>query len=128
MVEKEAKKFDGLQDEEPIKHHAARILVDKKALARLLLFEGGTILSIKEPDEYYRPDHVIIVIELPDLPEVNQGDVLYEYHLTIEGHSLQLPVAEGDSIEGVEGNFIKYTRLVPPVKEVEEAEANVSHL
>ena len=64
------------------KTNAAIIRVSKKALLKLLDFEGGTIHSIRSDPGKWNPDEIEIVVEHPDLPEVEDGFCMLEIKST----------------------------------------------
>jgi len=81
--------------------HAAIIKVSKKRFLKGLDFEGGIIHRVYEPEVYFEPDHFCVVLEHPDLPKVNQGDLLY----TIQ------PIYQFSY--GEDGSLIKIERIEP---------------
>lgn len=58
------------------KKNAAIICVSKQSLLKFLDFEGGTIHRIQENPDYWKPDTIEIILEHPDLDEVEDNYVL----------------------------------------------------
>ena len=58
------------------KTHVARVRVSRDAILKWLKFDGGTIHRVIEDSEYWSSGRIELVIEHPDLPEVNEGDMI----------------------------------------------------
>ena len=58
------------------KANVAIICISKKALLELLCFPGGVIHDIRTDPEKWNPDEIEIVLEHPDLPEMEDGYIL----------------------------------------------------
>jgi hypothetical protein len=57
--------------------NAAIIQINKQSLAELLDFEGGVVHEIRlGTHDYWKPDIIEIVLEHPDLPQVEDGDCM----------------------------------------------------
>ena len=54
-------------------HHVGKILIPEKCILRWLQYEGGRIHHLGHSEEYL--DYVVVV-EHPDLPEVEEGGML----------------------------------------------------
>lgn len=98
-----------------VKKNAAIIVVPKDYLLKLLDFEGGKLLRISERPEYYNPKDFEIVVEHPDLPEVEDGCLL----LTIEPlYKSTIHVVQEDEEHEKAETFEKIERIEPPKKGV----------
>lgn len=68
---------------------AAIIVLDEKDLLELLDFEGGKIHNIRRPVDEWNPGTFEILLEHPDLDEVEDGFVLRRiiivYHCGMRG-------------------------------------------
>ena len=58
------------------KRRVGKICVSKEVLLELLSFGGGTLHNIGFDPEIWQPDAVQLVIEHPDMPEVDAGATL----------------------------------------------------
>lgn len=56
--------------------NSAIIDISAKVLLEILDFEGGEVVGISFPNEYYKGQIIELVLEHPDLPEVRAGSVL----------------------------------------------------
>lgn len=56
--------------------NVAIIDISAKVLLEILDFEGGEVVGIRFPVEYYKGQIIELVLEHPDLPEVREGDQL----------------------------------------------------
>ena len=87
------------------KRHAAIIEIDKDFLLRLMEFQGGKIYRIYTRDDYFDPPNFFVVIEHPDLPEVEEGQPLAQVKITMA------------TTFGENGVPIKIERMDPPKKQ-----------
>lgn len=60
------------------KTNAAIIRVSSELLIEFLQFKGGTLHRICQNAAQWRPDEFMVVVEHPDLPEVEEGYTLME--------------------------------------------------
>lgn len=100
------------------KKNAAIIIVSRDALAKLLDFEGGKILRVSERPEYWNPKDLELLIEHPDLPEVEDGYCLERIEPM---YTSTIRVVQTDEENEQAETFEKIERIEPPKKEVVDA-------
>jgi len=98
--------------------NAAIIVVPRDYLAKLLDFEGGKILRISERPEYYNPKDIELLIEHPDLPEVEDGHLL---PMIEPMYQSTIRVIQADEENEEAETFEKIERIEPPKKEIADA-------
>ena len=84
------------------KRHGAIIQISLKVLAEILDFKGATIHRVFMDNELWEPHHLSVVIEHPDLPELEPNKRL----------SVVTPVMQ--SYYGEDGSLLKVERIDPP--------------
>lgn len=100
------------------KHNAAIIRIPKDYLLKMLDFEGGIIHSVRVNPEYWRAKEIEIVIEHPDLPEIEPGMMLYPVQPMYLTHC---HVVQVDDQNEKAVTYEKIERIDPPKKEVPDA-------
>ncbi len=85
---------------------------------KFLDFEGGAILGVSNRPEYYNPDEIDILIEHPDLPEVEDGFLLPRLSPMYQS-TIHIVKEDGENEKAV--TFEKIERIDPPKKEVVDA-------
>ena len=84
------------------KTHVAIILISKKALLDLLHFPDGVIRDIRTNPEKWNPDEIEIMLEHPDLPEMEDGDTLIKLNPMYIKHTKIVDGEEYSRVERVE--------------------------
>jgi len=82
--------------------NAAIIELNMKLLLDMLDFKGGIIHRVYTPDDLINPSYFNVVIEHPDLPEVEDGERLPVVTPTMQ------------SFYGEDGSLLKIERIDPP--------------
>ena len=91
-----------------MKTHGARIEITNEFLLGILDFKGGAIHNVYQDQEYFKPDRFYIILEHPDLPEIESGMMAMTIVPTMQ------------STYGEDGSLIKVERIDPPKLQPDE--------